>query len=99
MKQLIKDFILPIFVKYVRRFIPNKYGWSGEYNTREEAKEMSTGYGNTKIIQKVRKSLLAVKNGESAYERDSVIFDKVYYSWPLLAILMFITAKCNADKL
>ena len=37
--------------------------------------------------------MLKVKNGEAAYERDSVLFDGVQYAWPLLAGLMWAAAR------
>jgi len=46
----------------------------------------------------VTSSLLKVKNGEAVYERDSVIFDKIEYSWELLAMLMWIAAQ-NGGRL
>lgn len=51
------------------------------------------GYDSTTILNKVKDALLKVKNGEAVYERDSVIFDEIEYSWPLLAGLMWITAQ------
>ena len=39
-----------------------------------------------------------MKNGEAVYERDSVLFDKIQYPWPLLANLLWIASK-NGDKL
>jgi putative methyltransferase (TIGR04325 family) len=38
----------------------------------------------------VKNSTLKVKNGEAVYERDSFIFDKIQYNWPLLASLLSI---------
>lgn len=54
---------------------------------------MSTGYDSELILGKARDSLLKVKRGEAAYERDSVLFDKVQYSWPLLAGLLWIASQ------
>ena len=34
-----------------------------------------------------------VKNGETVYERDSVIFDQIEYSWPVLTGLMCAAAQ------
>jgi len=47
------------------------------------------------ILEKVRDSALLVKKGLAPYERDSVVFDKVQYSFPLLAGLMWIAAQNN----
>jgi len=93
MKKLIKSLIPPIFMDLYRKYNSGKYGWHGNYKTWQEAQNASTGYDSDEIIQKVRNSLLKVKNGESVYERDSVIFDEIQYSWPLLAGLMFASAK------
>ena len=38
------------------------------------------------------RSLLKVKNREAIYERDSVLFNEIQYSYPLLAGLMWIAA-------
>lgn len=69
--------------------------WSGNYASWEEAKQLCTGYEADAILKKVRESVLKVKNGEAVYERDSVIFDKIQYSWPLLACLFKIAAAHN----
>jgi putative methyltransferase (TIGR04325 family) len=64
--------------------------WSGNYASWEEAKQLCTGYEADAILKKVRASVLKVKNGEAVYERDSVTFDKMQYSWPLLSCLFKI---------
>ncbi|MBD3795744.1 MAG: methyltransferase, TIGR04325 family [Epsilonproteobacteria bacterium] len=93
MKQFIKSLIPPIALNILKRIQSSKYGWNVNYKSWKEAQNASTGYDSDEIIQKVRTSLLRVKNGEAVYERDSVIFDEVQYSWPLLAGLMFASAK------
>lgn len=74
------------------------YGWFGNYPNWEEARNNCTGYDTSIILEKVKNSLLKVKNGEAIYERDSVLFDKTEYSWPLLAGLMWVAAQ-NEGKL
>ena len=54
----------------------------------DEAKKHSDGYDNDIILKKCQDALLKVKNGEAAYERDSVLFDKIQYSYPVLAGLL-----------
>ena len=73
--------------------IYNPYGWFGNYSSWEDAEKECTGYDSDKIFEKVKNALLKVKKGEAVYERDSVIFDHIEYSWPLLAGLMWIAAK------
>lgn len=69
------------------------YGLSGNYASWAEAVANSTGYDNQLILEKTRASLLKVKNGEAVYERDSILFDEIQYSWPLLAGLMWVAAQ------
>jgi putative methyltransferase (TIGR04325 family) len=71
----------------------SKYGWFGDYSSWEDAQKDSVGYDSELIFEKVKNSLLKVKNGEAVYERDSVLFDKIDYSWPLLASLLWIAAQ------
>ena len=75
-----------------------KYGWFGNYSSWQDAKKDSVGYDSDLILEKVKNSLLKVKNGEAIYERDSILFDKMEYSWPLLAALLWIANK-NMAKL
>jgi putative methyltransferase (TIGR04325 family) len=70
-----------------------KYGWSGDYPDWESAKKETSGYDMENILEKVSAALLLVKKGNAAYERDSVLYNKVEYSFPLLASLMHIAAK------
>jgi len=59
--------------------------WSGDYKNWEEAQALCIGYDSDIILEKCKSALLKVKNGEAVYERDSVIFDQIYYSFGLLA--------------
>ena len=82
--------LIPFLRKYL---LKSPYGWFGDYKSWQEAKKTATGYDNNRILDKVRTATLKVRNGEAVYERDSVIFNKVQYSWPLLTALMWIAAK------
>jgi putative methyltransferase (TIGR04325 family) len=86
--------LLPLIELY-RRLKYFKYGWQGNYKTWQEAKEQCTGYNAETIIQKVRSGALKVKNGEAVYEKDSVLYDHIIYSWPLLANLLYVASKNN----
>src|SRR3954462_15124415 len=69
------------------------YGWSGHYKNWQEALSLTKGYDASAILEKVKSAVLKVKNGEAVYERDSVLFDKIEYSWPLLSALLWIALK------
>jgi putative methyltransferase (TIGR04325 family) len=66
--------------------------WSGNYDSWKKAAAASTGYYNPAILEKVKQASLEVKAGLAAYERDSVVFYKKGYRWPVLAILLRIAA-------
>lgn len=47
------------------------------------------GYNSEVILEKTKNALLLVKNGEAVYERDSVLFDKKQYPFPLISFLLY----------
>ena len=75
-----------------------QYGWFGDYHSWVDAKSATSGYDSNLILEKVKESLLKVKNGEAVFERDSVIFDEIYYSWGVLVGLLYQASK-NEGKL
>jgi putative methyltransferase (TIGR04325 family) len=80
-------------IKRVYRILrPPPYGWTGDYPDWKNAQQKTTGYDTSRVLEKVRDATLKVKNGRAAYERDSVNFDHIEYSWPLLSALMWIAA-------
>jgi len=92
-RKTIKQFIPPIILNLLKR--KEKYGFFGNYSSWLEAKNNSIGYDSDLILEKVKQSALRVKNGQAAYERDSVIFEKIDYSWPLLALLLWLASQNN----
>ena len=82
----------------LRKILLGNYGYSGDYETWNAAFKRSHGYNTQTILEKVKAATLKVKNGEAEYERDSVIFNKIEYSWPLLSALMWVTA-LNGKKI
>lgn len=76
---------------------PNS-GFFGNYSSWNEALSHSSGYNDSVILEKVKIASLKVKNGKAVYERDSVTFDKIQYSWPVLAGLLWV-ASLNQNKL
>jgi len=78
--------------RVVRKIVPSRYGWSGDYLNWNDANNQCLGYDQSNIVERVKDATLKVKNGEAVYERDSVLFDRVEYSWPLLSALMWVAA-------
>lgn len=89
-KEKIKEFIPPIVGNYLSGFF---YGWKGDFKTWNDAKVKCTGYDSEVILKKVKESLLKVKTGKAVFERDSVLFDKIQYSFPLLSALSQVALK------
>ncbi len=84
----IKQFVPPIFLTWLKK--SGKYGWSGDYKNWQEAKDLTHTYDDSVILNKVKQALLKVKTGEAVYERDSVLFSDIHYSWPLLSALLWV---------
>lgn len=82
------DFIPPGLVDFLKRlgFAGNRFDYG--FESWDAASRKASGYDQGRILQKVLDSSLKVRNGEAAYERDGVLFDRIQYSWPLLAGLL-----------
>jgi putative methyltransferase (TIGR04325 family) len=69
-------------------------GWlTGDFQTWDAAVAASRGYDAREILDAVKHSVGRVQRGVAAYERDSILFDRVEYSWPLLSALMWEAAQ------
>lgn len=112
LKEKVKPLLPPVVLRILRKLKakihsgadsdrqspPVRYGFFGNYGSWQEAESDAMGYDADLILEKVKKALLAVKNGEAVYERDSVLFEKIEYAWPLLAGLLWISAQ-NDNRL
>lgn len=101
-KKFFKEIVPPFFLDLVLGFKPKldqaeSILWSGPYSSWEDASKNSTGYDQAVILDRCKSSLLKVKNGEAVYERDSVIFDEIQYSWPVLASLQKVALENNGS--
>lgn len=85
-KQFMKDWLPPALIRRIRR--GKNISFVGKFASWDEAKKHSDGYNKDVILRKCKDALLKVKSGEAAYERDSVLFDKVQHSFPVLAGLI-----------
>jgi putative methyltransferase (TIGR04325 family) len=101
-KKIIKNLTPPAFIdayRYLRYGSEiKKYGYFGDYPSWDAARADSGGYESAGILKKVKDSLLEVKAGRAAYERDSVLMDKTQYSWPLASALLWMALK-NGGKI
>lgn len=88
-----RAWVPPAVLRYLRRSSSSGITFQGGHATWEEAREASRGYDENSILEKVKEATLKVARGEAPYERDSVVFSSVQYSWPLLAGLMWAAAR------
>ena len=70
--------------------------FSGPYQSWDLASSQSLGYDKEEILEKTLNTVLKVKSGELAYERDSVGFEKPSFNWPLLAALREEALRSNS---
>src|SRR4051794_32795642 len=94
MKTVAKALLPPVLAEWAgRRWATAGSAWAGDYPSWSAARAASSGYDDGGVLERVKTAALAVKEGRAVYERDSVLFDEVQYSWPLLAGLMWIAAR------
>ncbi len=91
-KKIIRDLLPPLLIRLLSGLY---YGWHGNYSDWNTAKKKASGYDSKLIVEKVKTSVLKVKEGKAVYERDSVLFDSIQYSFPVLSGLMWISALNN----
>jgi len=84
-----------VLYRSIRSSLHSVMLYRGNYLSWAEAKKVCSGYEDPSILEKTRSAILKVKNGEAAGERDSVLFDQIQYSWPVLAYLLKIAGESN----
>ena len=88
--------------KSVRRFKlklkSGRRGYEGYYATWEAAEALCRDSNPKIMIERVLSARLKVMQGNAVYERDSILFNEIQYSWPLATTLLWAAAK-NGGKL
>lgn len=91
LKSWLADWLPP----HVRRLLKGEADlavwYTGNYATWNAALRESNGYHEALIVDKVAAAVEKVASGEAVAERDSVLFDRIPHSFPLLAGLMRAT--------
>jgi len=80
------------FVYASFRYLRASWYFVGKFSSWDDAVQWSTGYQDEKILGKVLEATKKVRSGEVAFERDSVTFNEIQYSWPVLSALMWAAA-------
>lgn len=71
--------------------------FEGGYSSWNEAAAHSRRYDDANILERVLDASIQVKSGVAAFERDSVLFDEIQYSWPLTAGIMYAAARSEGS--
>ena len=85
----------PVLARSVQAMRRNRIRFDGPFASWEDATAESTGYDADDILARVLDATLKVRRGEAAFERDSVLFDRIDYVWPVTAGLMWAAARAN----
>jgi putative methyltransferase (TIGR04325 family) len=89
LKHWLADWIPPHLRRVLRGISPNgAVSYSGSFASWADARQHSDGYDVAAIVERVKQAQLKVVRGEAAYERDSVPFEKIEHSYPLLVGLL-----------
>jgi putative methyltransferase (TIGR04325 family) len=94
-KKILKLTLPPVVIFAIRRLFKFKFIHYKMVESWDFAKNNSVGYNDNLIIEKVKFATRAVVNGDYLYERDSILFDDIQYSWPLLAGILIAAENCG----
>ena len=90
-RDVLKSLLPPILVGMARRLRrPPPVRFGGEFPSWDAAQAQTTGYDAQAITERLLDATRRVVAGEAIYERDSVLFDHIEYSWPALASLLLV---------
>lgn len=92
-REFFSNWLPPIVADNLKPILDRAIYFKGRFGNWAEARAHSTGYDLDLILEKVKEAQLKVKAGEAAFERDSVLFDRIYYSFPVLAALQYVALR------
>ena len=95
---LAKKGSLFFFNRVIKRLTNSRPYFLGPYDSWLDAKKQSRGYDDPAILDKVFFGAINVRFGRIPYERDSVVFQEIQYSWQLLTTLL-LSASTNEGNL
>jgi len=87
-KQLLKRWLPPVLQDFIAEITQQRLRLRGPYGSWAQASAVSQGYSDENILAKAKEATLLVKNGKAIGERDTVLFDYIPYSFPMLACLL-----------
>jgi putative methyltransferase (TIGR04325 family) len=87
-RQALRRWLPPAVLDGLRAIGKRKTVFSRACRSWEDAAKASSGYDAENVLQRVLASARKVRDGTAAYERDSVLFNRIEYSFPVLATLL-----------
>ena len=99
MKHFIKSLIPPIVLEAINKFTGRNIQWIGDFQTFQEANSQAKGYNPDIYLPKLIETVKIVRDDEGKCERDSVLFDKITYPYPLLSNLFAIVSRLQVKSL
>jgi len=88
----IHQWLPPAAVALLKRHLGSIH-FEGDYARWADAQADCDGYEARVIWERTTEAARAVKRGEAAFERDSVVYKKPAYVWPLLSSLLWAAAR------
>jgi putative methyltransferase (TIGR04325 family) len=95
-KNLARELCPPLVLSGARRLrqrLTPGTGYVGDHPSWDAARAASTGYDADLILERTKAATLEVKEGRAAYERDTMLFERPQYAWPVLSSLFWIAAR------
>jgi putative methyltransferase (TIGR04325 family) len=98
-KSFLKGIIPPVIIRAFRAVKSGNdtFYFKGLFETWKEALVLSEGYESDVILDNCKKAMLEIKSGNAVYERDSVLFNEIKYSWGVLAGLQKTAIENNLE--
>ncbi|MHB9140117.1 MAG: methyltransferase, TIGR04325 family [Victivallaceae bacterium] len=93
-KQSVRSWLPPALSRLKATLFSSEISFNGDFPEWNDALAVTSGYDADGILKKAAKAAKAVASGNAVFERDSVLFDEIQYSWPVLAGLL----KAAADE-
>lgn len=94
-KAIARKWLPPPILEWLKPVLGKSGYYSGEFADWKSARDSSTGYAASLILDRVRRAVRAVRDGSAVFERDSVLFDNVQHSFPVLAGILRAMAENN----
>lgn len=87
-KTVAKKWLPPALISHLKPLLKRGIYYSGNYPDWATASAHASGYDSAMILERVKGATEKIIAGVAKYERDSVVFEKVQHSFPVLAGLL-----------